>query len=379
MYNDTCPMNNSMDYMNRAIELAMQGLGHTSPNPAVGAVIVKNKKIIGEGYHKKAGTDHAEIVALKSVKNKKKLIGATLFVTMEPCCHTGKTPPCTDAIIESGITHVVYGMRDPFVAVRGLGSRALKKANIKVEFVATHTEEFKTITKLNQPFIKHSLSGLPYVTLKAGMSLDGKIATAGGESQWITGAEARKDARFERSLHDAVLVGSGTVRADNPELAAHTPFKKKKLLRVIIDSDLSLKTTHKVFRDKHVFVATTDAATKKNKAKFDKAGIEFKSFGKKRVSIKQLLKYLGTKSIQSVYVEGGAGVHGSFYDTALKHSELLDQVLLYIAPKLIGGESARSVIAGDGVGKLKDIPDFEQIHVGTIGTDLKIRGHLKTY
>jgi len=368
-----------MDFMQRAIDLAIKGVGFTYPNPAVGAVIVKNGKIIGEGYHKKAGTDHAEIVALKSVKQKKKLQGATLYVTMEPCCHTGKTPPCTDAVIASGITHVVYGIRDPFVAVRGLGTRALKKAKISIEMIDKNSEQYHTIVELNQPFIKHSLIGLPFVTMKAGMSMDGRIATAKGESKWITCKDARDDARIERSLHDAVLVGARTVEHDNPTLAAHGPYKKKKLLRLIIDPDLRTDVSSTVYRDEFVFVATTRRAKKSAMKKFEKAGIAYKVFGESHVSIKKLFKYLGTKGIQSIFVEGGAGVHGALHDAALKDSSVLDQVLLYMAPKIMGGADATSVIGGSGVSSLKKMQEFERLQVATVGTDLKIRGRYNIY
>lgn len=359
------------EYLKIALELAKKGVGHTSPNPTVGAVIVKNKKIIGKGYHKKAGGPHAETVAMESAKGSLK--GATLYVTLEPCSHVGKTPPCTDAIIRAGIRKVVIGMRDPNPKVNGRGAQKLKRAGVKVEFLDKKTALYKDIRTLNQPFIKWMKTGLPLVTMKAGMSLDGKIATKTGKSKWITSPEARKDARLERSMHDAVLVGSGTVAADNPTLAAHGPYKHKKLLRVIIDATLTTKTTSTVFRDSNVFVACTDRATKKQQRLYEKKGIAFKSFGKKRVSIKKLLQYLGKQGIQSVYVEGGAGVHGSFCD-----AKQVDQVLFYIAPKIIGGDG-KQVVAGSGVANLGDALGVVEWDCESVGVDIKLQTILQRY
>lgn len=367
------------EYIMQTIELAKKGLGFTSPNPAVGAVVVKGNMIIGEGYHKKAGEPHAEALAIAQARKQGTLEDATLYVTLEPCCHSGKTPPCTDAIISSGISRVVYGMRDPFSKVNGKGEKTLQESNVAVESLPKDDVLYKEIRLLNQWFIKKEKTGLPFVTLKVGMSMDGKIATAKGDSKWITGAAARKDARLERSRHDAVLVGAGTVEADNPELASHGPYKKKKLLRVIIDPELKSDPASIIFRDTHVFVATTERASPKERAMYTKKGIEFAVFGKRKVSILKLLQYLSNRDIKSVFVEGGSRVHGSFCDAARLDNRLVDQVLFYIAPKIVGGDTAPSVVAGDGSAAIKDALKCKDTFVEKIGPDLKVRGVINWY
>lgn len=379
-------MSNNGFFLQHALELAKKGIGFTSPNPGVGAVIVKNNNIIGEGWHKKAGGKHAEVVALKPLLTSpwqgRNFSGATMYVTLEPCCHWGKTPPCVEAIVKSGIKKVVVGMRDPFEKVNGKGIAFLRKHGIKVELLNTKSVQYKEIRKLNQPFIKWSKTGLPYVILKAAVSMDGKIATRTGESKWITSEKAREDARLERSLCDAVVVGAATVLADNPELAAHGRFSAKggsagggkKLLRVIIDPLLTSDVKKKVFRDQHVFVACTDRAIAKNRRYFEKVSIEYTSFGKNKISIKKLLEYLGKRNIQKVFVEGGAGVHGLFHD-----QRMIDEVIFYIAPKIIGGADALSAVGGEGIGKLPDAVELGDVGVSRVGEDVKVRGILRRY
>lgn len=376
--------------MRRAIELAKKGTGFTSPNPCVGAVIVKGGQIIGEGWHRKAGDDHAEIVAIKEVMKKSGIVtvdldptifrNADLYVTLEPCVHLGKTPPCVKAILLAGFKRVYVGMKDPNKLVNGAGIKFLRKHDIEVNVCKSDSKLAEEIRAINQPFIKWCTTGLPYVVMKAGISLDGKIAPVGGGSKWITSEQARKDARIERSKYDAVLVGAGTVVADDPQLAAHGKYRNKKLLRVIIDGKLALSPRYDIFRDANVFVACTDLATEKDKEKMRKSGIKFKSFGKDRVAIPQLLKYLGKRGIQSVFVEGGSSVHGAFFDTALKHKKILDNVLFYIAPTLIGGgQKSLSVIGGEGTANLAKTMDLEQYQVKRIGEDVKIEGELRRY
>ncbi len=365
--------------MERAIELAKKGIGFTSPNPVVGAVMVKGDKIVGEGYHAKAGSEHAEIVAMGRVSKSTSLKGSALYVTLEPCCHTGKTLPCTDAIIAAGIKKVVYGMRDPFKKVNGKGDRALRKAGIQIEQIKKNDPLYYQIRELNQPFIKWATTGLPFVTLKAGMSLDGKIATRKRISKWITSEDARKDARIERGKFDAIIVGAGTVAADNPELAAHGIYAKKKSLRVVIDPELSSRITSKVFRDEHVFVATTERASQERRKKFEKKGIVYKIYGETRVSIPALLKYLGSMNVLSVYVEGGGSVHGSFVDAALKDHRVIDQFLFYIAPKIIGGADALPVIGGVGADKPNNAINCAKIFIEQIGNDIKAMGVVNFY
>lgn len=364
--------------MQRAIQLAKKGIGHTSPNPSVGAVLVKDGQIVGEGWHKKYGGPHAEVMAID--KAKFGVQGATMYVTLEPCCHFGKTPPCTDLLVSSGIRKVVIGMKDSFPKVYGKGYDILKKNNIEVEYISKNSVDYKEINIFMQSYFKWMTTGLPYVTLKAGVSLDGRVATKTGQSQWITGEKARKDARIERSMCDAVLVGSGTVRADNPELASHGKFKKKNLLRVIIDPTLDLDTNLDVFRDQNVFVVCTNLASEKNKNKFQKAMVEFKSFGPKKVSLKKLLQYLGKEyNIQHLYVEGGSGTHGYFVDDALLDPLLVDRVLFYIAPKIIGGVSAVPVVGGRGVGGVDKSLILNTVKTEMVGEDVKYQGYKNLY
>ncbi len=366
-------------FMKLAFDLAQKSVGFTSPNPVVGAVIIKNGKIIGQGYHHRAGDDHAEIVAIKSVKNKKLLIGSILYVTLEPCTYYGKTPPCVEAIIKVGIKKVCVGMIDPNKKINGKGIRMLKSTGIEVEILDSKTEIAKEIRKLNQPFIKWVKFNLPYVILKAAVSLDGKIATRTGDSKWISGEESRVDARLERSKCDAVMVGSGTVKADNPELAPHGKFKNKNLLRVIIDADLSTNTKSGVYRDKNVMVATTKLAIKKNQDKFRKAGIEFKICGNKTVDIITLLHRLSEQGVQKLFVEGGAGVHGSFYDAFLKNNEIIDEVIFYIAPIIIGGKNAMTAVRGEGISEVYKVIKFKSYKVDGNSRDIKVRGIFNKY
>ncbi|MBI5754541.1 bifunctional diaminohydroxyphosphoribosylaminopyrimidine deaminase/5-amino-6-(5-phosphoribosylamino)uracil reductase RibD [Candidatus Peregrinibacteria bacterium] len=368
-------------FMKQALELARKGLGGTSPNPCVGAVIVKGGRIVAEGYHQKAGQDHAEIMAIKQMMLKSGIRvvdidpalfrNATLYVTLEPCCHSGKTPPCVKTLIRAGFQKIVVGMKDPFKKVNGRGIAYLRKHGIKVSLLRQNSKIHKAVRSLNQPFIKSVATGLPYVILKAGLSLDGKIATVGGNSKWITGEKARADAGLERKKCDVVMVGSGTIAADNPELNGG--------LRIIVDNKLSLDVKSKVFRDENVLVACSDLAGLKNRKRFELAGIKFRSFGKDRVSIKKLLKYLGKNGIQSVFLEGGSGLNAAFFEENQQNSVMIDKILFYFAPKLIGGRDSLAVIGGRGVDKLSLALRIREPHVESIGDDLKYEGVINFY
>jgi len=376
-------------HFEKAISLAKKRVGFTSPNPTVAAVIVKGDKIVAEGVHFKAGEPHAEVLAIKSLMDKSGLVytdleptlfkNAELYVTLEPCFHSGLTPPCVDLVIRAGFKKVYVGMLDPFSKVNGRSVRAMKKAGINVEVLPINSPVSKSIRDLNQSFIKWAQTGMPYVTLKAGMSLDGKIATSGGESKWITSEKARKDARMERSLCDAVLVGAGTVRADDCELAAHGKFKSKKLFRCILGRKLDLPLKRKVFRDPNVIYFVQDLGSKKNQEKYKNAGVVIKKISDGAVGIRQLLKYLGKKAVQSLFVEGGSTVHGLFFDTTLKGKNIMDRALFYVSPLIIGGQKSLTVVGGEGVLKLSKAVHLENLSVSTITDDLKIEGFLSTY
>ena len=361
--------------MQLALKEAKKGIGLTSSNPVVGAVVVRKNKVLAVGFHKQAGGDHAEVVAIKKVKNKKFLNESELYVTLEPCCYYGKTPPCTELIIGSGIKKVFIGMKDPSKKVNGKGINYLRKNGVHVEMCKDKNivQEIKVI---NRPFIKSVSTGLSYVVLKAAISLDGKIATRTGDSKWISNDKARKDSRFERSLCDAVLVGAGTVKADKPTLASHGKYISKNLLRVILDTDLSTNSRYKVYRDKNVFIACTNLATEKRKKEFKKAGIEFKSFGAKKINIKKLLEFLSARKIHKIFVEGGGEVHGSFVDAHKKYGNIIDEVIFYIAPKIIGGRNAKVVVAGEGASLVSSSLKIKDLNYNQIDDNIKIRGFI---
>lgn len=376
-------------FMKRAIELARKGEGFTSPNPCVGAVIVKGGQIVAEGWHEKAGADHAEIVAIKQMMMKSGIMtvdiepmlfhNATLYVTLEPCAHTGKTPPCVKAVAAAGFSRVVIGMRDPFKKVNGKGISYLKKHGIKVSIIKPTSKLAEEVRAINQPFIKTVTLGLPYLTLKAGLSLDGKIATSSRNSKWITNEKSRIDSKIERSKCDAVIIGARTVCADNPELAAIGDYKSKNLLRVIVGDKFNFDKSMKVFRDQNVLIACSDAMPSKLKKKFIDASVSVKSFGKKKVVLKKLLKYLSLNGVHSVFVEGGSGLNGSLFDENLADSKLVDRVLFYYAPKLVGGEKSLSVIGGTGIDKISDSIDIVKSKFELIDQDLKYDGVINFY
>ncbi len=376
-------------FMRRALQLATNGVGFTSPNPCVGSVIVKGGVIVGEGWHKMCGADHAEIAAIKNVMSKSGIKtvdldpnlfhNAVLYVTLEPCFHHGKTPPCVNAIVAAGFKKVCIGMKDPFKKVNGRSIKYLKARGVEVEICNPKSNLALDIRKLNQPFIKHSLTGLPYVVLKAGISLDGKIASRSGNSKWITGEKARNDAKMLRSSFDAVLVGASTVLNDDPELAVAAKFKSKKLLRIVVDGKLRVPLSSKIFRDSNVFVTCSDKASKEKVAKFKKAGVALKSFGRNEVSVKKLLQFLGKDGVQSVFVEGGGTVNGAFFDESIKDESCLDRVVFYIAPKILGGADAVSVIKGKGIEKVAFAKSFRETSFTKMGDDLKYDGILNLY
>lgn len=368
-------------FMRRAIDLAKKGQGLTAPNPCVGAVIVKDGEILGEGWHKKAGGDHAEVVAIRdalrrSGKNKRDVFrGADMYVTLEPCAHEGKTPSCAGAIAEARFNNVFVGMKDPFPKVNGKGIKLLRGKGVSVKVLPSSSKLSNEISSLNQSFLKFVKMNRPYVTLKAGMSLDGKVALKSGESKWITSEIAREDARVERSICDAVLVGFNTVRLDDPKLSPTGKFLNKKFLKIVLDPLLELDTGLKVFKAPDILVACTDLASERNVKNFRSAGIGFKSFGDKKISLHRLLEYLAThKKIQSVFVEGGSSTNGNFLD-----EKLVDRVIFYVSPKLIGGSENLSVIGGKGIEKISDAVKLSKTRVSQIGEDFKLEGVVSLY
>jgi diaminohydroxyphosphoribosylaminopyrimidine deaminase/5-amino-6-(5-phosphoribosylamino)uracil reductase len=320
-------------YMRMALRLAARAKGRTSPNPMVGAVVVKNGKIIGRGYHEKAGMPHAERVALS--KAGKAANRATLYVTLEPCSHTNKrTPPCCPLVIQAGVKRVVVAMIDPNPQVSGSGIRKLRQAGIDVK---TGVLKFEA-TRLNEAFIKHVTTGTPFVTLKVAQTLDGRIATSSGESKWITGKEAREEGHRLRNAHDAILVGVSTVLNDDPSLTARIPGGRDPV-RVVVDSSLRIPLRSRVLTQKSA-APTIVATISANKARIEalqKAGAEvIRTRARKgRVDLTELVKRLGQRDIMSVLIEGGSEINAS----ALKEG-VVDKVVLFLAPLLMTGRDS---------------------------------------
>jgi diaminohydroxyphosphoribosylaminopyrimidine deaminase/5-amino-6-(5-phosphoribosylamino)uracil reductase len=350
-------------YIHRAIKLARRGIGYVNPNPMVGSVIVKDGEIVGQGYHSCFGKEHAEIIALRNAGEKAR--DATLYVNLEPCCHYGKTPPCTDAIIKAGIKRVVIGIVDPNPLVNQKGIEILKQHQIEV---TTGVEE-SACKELNRVFIKYITTGMPYVTLKIAQSLDGRIATSTGNSQWITSHQARIEAHRIRSESDAIIVGIGTVLADNPQLTVRH-VKGRNPVRVVLDNHLQIPLQCQLLTDNHVhktIVATTSKDTAKI-SRIEKTGVHVWQTEKNengRISIPQLLKKLANARMSAVMVEGGARVYTSF----LKE-KMVDRIVMALAPKIIG----TGIEAIGDLGILDVDNSIELINVKTkrLGPDLLV-------
>ncbi len=359
----------SKTFMQRALDLAARGKGRTSPNPMVGAVVAKGNKIIAEGYHKKAGTPHAEILALKKAGSKAR--GATLYINLEPCCHTDKkTPPCTKSIIKAGIKKVVTAMIDPNPKVSGRGIKELKGAGIKTE-TGTMNAEAK---KLNKAFTKFITKKTPFVILKIAQSLDGKIATAKGESKWITGEESRKFVHKLRSEVDALLVGIGTIKKDNPSLDCRIRGCRNSY-RIIVDSRLQIPLNAKVLKhkDKRTIIATTKKASSRKINFLKKLGNNVLIIKDRagKINLKALMKALARLDITSVMIEGGSSVNAS----ALS-SGIVDKIMFFIAPKIIGGSDAVSSVGGKSPSLLKNALTLKDVQMTKIGKDILIEGDL---
>ncbi|KUK36385.1 MAG: diaminohydroxyphosphoribosylaminopyrimidine deaminase [Thermacetogenium sp.] len=357
-------------FMSRALELAALGKGKTSPNPMVGAVVVRDDLIIGEGYHMKAGTPHAEVHALRAAGDLAK--GSTLYVTLEPCCHYGKTPPCTEAIIKAGIQKVVVATCDPNPLVAGKGIRSLKEAGIEVQ-VGIMEEEAQ---RLNEAFFKYIRTGLPYVVLKVAMSLDGKIATCSGDSKWITGEKARLKVQHLRAESDAVMVGIGTVLADDPLLTVRLPGESKRPLRVIVDSSLHLPVDSQLVQtagEAPVVVAAVPGKYQKDKKLLlEKRGVEVLDMPGEdgMVSIEELLQELGRRGVMTLLLEGGATLNAS----ALQ-ADIVDKFVFFLSPLIIGGKNAPGAFGGSGFDTLDKALRLESLKIERVGEDFLISGY----
>lgn len=328
------------EYMLRAIELAKMGCGHTNPNPMVGAVIVKDGQIIGEGYHAKYGDLHAERNALANCKED--CTGATMYVTLEPCCHHGKQPPCTDAVIASGINEVYVGSADPNPQVSGKGVALLRDAGITV-----HTDYMREeCDAINPVFFHYITTGLPYVVMKYAMTRDGKLATRTGASKWITGDSARHRVQEDRNRYASILVGIGTVLADDPSLTCRLPGGNSPA-RIICDSKLRIPLDCQIVKTAHqvdtIIATCTSGSNKIEDLRACGCQVAILPEKDEHVDLMKLMEYLGNHKIDSVYIEGGSQIHWSAIE-----SGIVSRVQTYIAPKIFGGSSAPSPIAGLG-------------------------------
>lgn len=361
--------------MRRALELARRGIGLVEPNPAVGAVVVDDDlQVLGEGWHERFGGPHAEVHALAQAGEKAR--GATLYCTLEPCSHFGKTPPCADAVIAAGIKRVVIATGDPAPHVAGQGIARLKSAGIDVE-IGLHESEAQSLIA---PFLTLTLQKRPFVTAKWAMSLDGKIATRTGDSKWISGEESRKVAHELRGRMDAILVGIGTVLADDPLLTAR-PTGPRTPLRIVLDSRARTPLTAQLLRTLDqgpVLIAVAESNEAESNARqraLSDAGAEVlpltQAQAGRGVCLKSLLAALGRRRLTNLLVEGGGNVHGAFFDAGL-----VDEVHAFIAPKIIGGDGALSPLLGRGRETVPQLASLSELQSRALGEDAYVSGRI---
>ena len=352
-------------WMRRAIELAKQGAGFVSPNPLVGAVIVRDGVVLGEGYHQRYGGPHAEVNAVGSADCD--LTGATVYVTLEPCSHHGKTPPCADLLIEKRVGRVVIGSDDPNPLVAGKGAEKLRAAGIRVETGFLKEE----CDALNPVFFHYITRSTPYVVLKTAMSLDGKIATRTGESQWITGEAARQDVQRLRHRLSGIMVGINTVLQDDPQLTCRLPGGANPT-RIIVDSHLRTPLTARVLTDQvqnRTIIAALESCDSAKQRAIEATGALVLCCKERdgRVDLQDLMTQLGARQIDSILLEGG----GTLNDSALRQN-IVQKVIAYVAPKLIGGDDAKTPVGGLGFAHLADAVELTDLQCEQIGADWKL-------
>jgi len=358
-------------YMRRALQLAARGEGRTRPNPPVGAVVVRDGEIVGQGFHPRAGEPHAEIFALRDAGER--ALGADLYVTLEPCCHHGRTGPCCEAVIAAGIRRVFVGCGDPNPLVAGQGITRLRQAGIVVEEGVMGKE----CRRLLAPFAKHVTSKQPFVILKSAITLDGKTATRTGDSQWISNEQSRLHGHRLRDRYDAIMVGSGTLLNDDPRLTTRLPEGGRDPVRVVVDSRLIIPLDAailKVDSAAPTLIATTSFADKDKINLVRATGAEVLLLPEKdgRVDLRALFFELGRRDLQSVLVEGGATLN-----QALLEEGLIDRVAFFIAPKLIGGNQGKAVFEGEGVASLSEALHLTDVRWQNFGDDLLVEGEVE--
>jgi len=359
------------NWMRRALDLAVRARGRTSPNPMVGAVIVTDGQVVGEGFHAYAGSDHAEVAALREAGPA--AAEGTLYVSLEPCCHQGRTPPCVDQILGAGIRRVVAAGEDPNPSVSGRGFASLREAGVRVE-VGLLGEE---AARLNEAFFKYIRTGVPFVTLKVAASLDGKIATRTGESRWITGESARRRVHQLRNEVDAVLVGIGTVLRDDPLLTTRLGIADQRdPIRVIVDNLARLPLRAKVVNRASTaptILAVSQMAPRTKLEALEREGVQVivVENSPRRVSLERLLEVLGKRGILSVMIEGGAEINAS----ALREG-IADKVLVFLAPILIGGKSTPTAVGGEGIESLAQALRLRDVRIERFDGDILVEGYL---
>ena len=365
---------NDAFFIGRTLALAARARGKTSPNPMVGALVVKKGRVISEGYHKKAGSPHAEVIAIDDAGIRAK--GATLFVSLEPCCHRDKrTPPCTQKIISSGIRKVVIAMEDPNPKVSGKGIEELRNAGIRVVSGILR----KKAEKLNEFYIKHITTGMPFVILKVAMTLDGKIATPEGESKWITGEKARRLVHRLRGQADGLLTAIGTVKADNPRLTCRTG-RYKNPVRIIIDPDLKIALDSCVLETPPETIIVTrrpgggqvwPAEKDDKKKKLLAMNVRLLEYGGEEIDLFLLMKDLGKTGLVSVLVEGGSSLNSHCLE-----SGIVDKVMFFVAPKIIGGKRSVTAVGGEVFRSLSEAHRIDGLKVRRCGEDILIEGYV---
>ncbi len=361
-----------MDYMAQALSLARLALGQVSPNPAVGAVVVRDGEVVGQGYTQPPGSGHAEVIALQQAGDAAR--GSVMYVTLEPCCHHGRTPPCTAAIIGAGVSEVRMAMLDPNPLVSGKGEKELRKRSIST-YVGEYEDEAREI---NEAYIKYITTGVPFVIAKFAMSLDGKIATRSGDSRWISSSGSRRCVHSLRYVTDAIMVGVNTVLADDPQLTSRCGDRggktRKQPLRVIVDSLGRTPVTARIFSEPGKTLLALGRPVDPEVAKaLAETGAELVELPAEDgfVDLGELLRILGQREITSVLVEGGGTLLGSFFDR-----RLVDKVVAFVSPVVIGGAEAVTPVAGTGVEKMADAVRLERVATQTCDDDVIVSGYV---